>query len=154
MVVTGLSQKDHRQPHHRGPLFYWMPDVGKILPERSDMTTKRVFPLNNPPSEKAAAIALSSRTKQPDSGDRGEDRGVQRGKERVHPVEAIVRCEMCGRWQKIVFAYTKPPQWHRCIGCGELQPMDGYGLTMYGIGLPRVLTDNEITAKKREREGG
>lgn len=111
------------------------------------MTQKRVSPLNNPPSEKDVAVA-DSRTKRIikpfDSDGKGDVGGFPRGAKRVVPVEAVVRCQMCRQQQKIVFAYGRPPQWHRCIRCGELQPMDGYRVSMYGSGLPTVFSPAEI----------
>ena len=120
------------------------------------MTEKRIFPLNYPLQEKplpSSTPGIKNISKPVVDVD-GRDRGVSKGgKERVKPAEAIFRCEMCGRKQKVVFSVGRPPEWHRCIKCNELQPMDGYHVVMYGRGLPRVLTDNEIKARTAELEG-
>ena len=121
------------------------------------MSTKRSFPLNNPFQEKAvanAALSIKTKTTGYNSGNRG-DKGVSKGgKEGNRVVEALVRCEMCGEVNKIVCGYGKTPQWHRCISCGELQPMDGYRVIMYGSRVPTVLSAREVKAHRliRERE--
>lgn len=65
-------------------------------------------------------------------------------KQRVKVAEAIVKCQMCGREQKVVFAVGKPREWHKCIWCGQIQPMDGYRVIAYGLGLPRPLAPHEV----------
>ncbi len=118
------------------------------------MHEKRVFPLNNPLSEKTTVINSGNKFIKPD--DRvvnGYERGVSKGgKARVTPVEAILHCPHCGRYVKIVFTYGRPPEWVRCIWCGELQPADGYRVTMYGGDLPRVLAPHELRMRQRESE--
>ena len=118
------------------------------------MPEKRVFPLNNPLSEKAIAINSSKKFNKPGNvDDKGERRGVSKGgRERVKPAEAILKCPHCGRHLKVVFGFGKPPEWIRCVWCGELQPADGYQVTAYGRNLPRVLAPHELEARQRERE--
>ena len=102
---------------------------------------KRVSPLNNPVSEKA-----NSAYKSQNEREKGDSKG---GKGRVQPAEAIVRCQMCGRLQKIVFALVSPPERHKCIWCNQLQPMDGYHVLMYGLRLPRVLAPHEVEVENK-----
>jgi hypothetical protein len=114
------------------------------------MPEKRSAPLKNPPQEKSVAVAIAPviKTKAPMSTATGsEKRGSQGGRERVHPAEAIIKCQMCGREQKVVFAVGRTPEWHKCIWCGELQPMNGYRVIAYGLGLPRVLAPHEVKAR-------
>lgn len=118
------------------------------------MPEKRVFPLNNPPSDKAVAVAAGTKYKTT-----GNYSNEGRGKEvvkkpggRATPAEAILKCQMCGRAQKMVFTFGNPPNYHRCIWCGELQPTDGYQVTAYGLGLPQPLAPHELKARQRERE--
>ena len=82
--------------------------------------------------------------------DRGKGSSKGEGKGRTKPAEAILKCQMCGRMQKVVFAYGKPPEWHRCIWCNELQPTDGYRVIAYGLDLPRVLTPHELKMRQQE----
>ncbi len=110
------------------------------------MPEREVSPLNNPLSEKAVDEAIPYN----DNDDKRVKRDSKGGKGRVQPAEAIVKCQMCGHYQKIVFGYGKAPEWHRCIWCGELQPADGYRVTMYGLGLPRVLAPHEVAARATE----
>ncbi len=115
------------------------------------MTEKSRSPLKNPPSEKNTnTISLGTKPgiNTGISSVKGDVGGSPRGVKRVIPVEAIVRCQMCGQWQKIVFAYGRPPQWHKCIKCNEVQPMDGYRVTMYGSLLPTVLSPTEVANRK------
>jgi len=116
------------------------------------MPEKRDLPLNNPLSEKAVAVAPDTKLKTTgDNGGIGREKGVSKGgRERVRPAEAILKCQMCGHHQKMVFTFGKPPNYHRCIWCGELQPTDGYRVTMYGLDLPRVLAPHEVEARRRE----
>ena len=119
------------------------------------MSEKRSFPPKPPLQEKLSTTSMSSnKINKPDVvDDMGKGVGVVKGgRERVKPAEAIVRCEMCRRLQKIVFRVGTPPEWHKCIKCGELQPMDGYHVLAYGLGLPRVLSDDEIAARKLSME--
>ena len=121
------------------------------------MSEKRSTPLNNPPQEKRSTTTTNNKkiSTLEDSSSKGRDRGVSKGgEERVKPAEAIVRCEMCSRKQKIVFAVGRLPQYHKCIGCGEIQPTDGYHVVAYGLGLPHVLSDNEIKSKIALLEAG
>ena len=111
------------------------------------MSTKRVSPLDNPPSEKPEnnnypVVDIRS----------GRGMGVSKGgKGRVRPAEALLKCLMCGHSQKVVFAVGKPPEWHKCIWCNQVQPADGYRVTAYGRGLPQPLAPHEVEARKRER---
>lgn len=72
---------------------------------------------------------------------------MQERKQRVRIAEAILKCQGCGREQKLVFGFRKTPEWHKCIWCGELQPMDGYRVIAYGLGLPRPLAPHEVQAR-------
>jgi len=77
----------------------------------------------------------------------------QQGKKgKVKTAEAIVKCQMCGREQKIVFAFGRPPEWHKCIWCGQLQPTDGYRVIAYGLGLPRPLAPFEVQNRAEDLE--
>lgn len=119
------------------------------------MSEKRRFPLNNPLQEKSSSPSprVNKTNTRDDDDDGGERRGVSKGgRERVRAVEAIVQCQMCGRYQKVVFAVGRTPEWHRCIGCHELQPTDGYIVVMYGNYLPRLLTQYQIEVRKAELE--
>lgn len=115
------------------------------------MTEKSVPPLSNPPSEKAVAVAPGTKDNFNPVGDVDRRaRGVSKGgRERVRPVEALLKCLMCGRLQKVVFGYGKPPEWHRCIWCKELQPLDGYRVAGYGLNLPQPEAPHEVEARKR-----
>ena len=116
------------------------------------MPEKRDLPLNNPLSEKANNYHYHDK-KVLTTGVvvDGREKGVSKGgRERVQPAEAILKCPHCGRCVKIVFAFGKPPEWVRCVWCGELQPADGYRVTMYGLDLPRVLAPHEVEARRRE----
>ena len=118
------------------------------------MTTKRVPPLNNPPSERAVAVAPVKTLKR-DDDDKGMGGGRAReggGRGRGRVVEALLKCQMCGRIGKVVFAMGKAPAWHRCPFCRELQPTDGYRVVGYGLGLPTPLYPHELEARKREAE--
>lgn len=117
------------------------------------MPTKRVPPLTNPPSEKVVAVADKSNKIKSinDSDSNGRGKGVSKGgRERVSPVEALVKCLMCGRVQKLVFRHGKAPEWHRCIWCRELYPVDGYKVIAYGLDLPQPLAPHEVDARQRE----
>lgn len=67
-------------------------------------------------------------------------------------VEALLKCQMCGRVQKLVFALGKAPLYHRCAWCRELAPTDGYRVVGYGNPLPLPLYPHELEARKREAE--
>lgn len=114
------------------------------------MPEKRILPLNNPPQEKSADYASGNQKKISTNGisRREIEKGVSKGgKGRVQHAETIIKCQMCGREQKVVFAFGKPPEWHKCIWCGQLQPMDGYRVIAYGLELPRVLAPHEVKAR-------
>ena len=64
--------------------------------------------------------------------------------------ETILRCPHCGRDVKIVYQLGKPPLWTRCNWCHELQPTDGYHVVMYGLGLPNVLSLEQVTNRIKE----
>lgn len=117
------------------------------------MATERNVSLNNPLKERDITTT-STVNKDIKSDVVVRSKGVKEGAEtirgRVKPAEAIVRCEMCGRVQKIVFPVGKPPEWHKCTGCNQIQPADGYHVVAYGLGLPRVLTEAEIKARRAE----
>jgi len=121
-----------------------MPTKGELI-----AAAKAVSPLNNPPS---AVVAIVNKINKPGNDSIRVEKGVTlpRGKRRVQPAEAILKCQMCGRQQKLTFAFGKPPEWHKCIWCGELQPMDGYRVIAYGLGLPRVLAPHEVKAREME----
>ena len=116
------------------------------------MLEKRTFPLNNPPQEKS--INNVNRSYKVNNyvvndgarNNRGDSKG---GKERTSLAEAILRCPHCGHNVKIVFPCGKPPEWTRCARCGELQPTDGYHVIMYGLGLPNVLSSEEIRVRQQ-----
>ena len=111
------------------------------------MPEKRSFPLNNPLQEK------TNITTDVDDVNGGRDRGVSKGgKERVKPCEATLKCPHCGRELKVVFAFGRPPEWVRCVWCGELQPADGYRVIAYGLGLPQPLAPHELKAQQRQFE--
>lgn len=117
------------------------------------MPEKRTLPLNNPLLEKAVAVAPVVEAKSSDSySSIGREKGVSKGgRERVRPAEAILKCLMCGREQKMVFTFGKPPNYHRCIWCGELQPTDGYRVIGYGLGLPQPLAPHELKIRQQEQ---
>lgn len=88
------------------------------------MSEKRVLPLNNPISQKSATKAADISTV---AAKRVE--GVRQGGEgELKVIYMLLRCRGCLKEQQIVFAYWKPPKWHRCIGCGDLQPTQGYAM--------------------------
>ena len=95
------------------------------------MSTKSGFPLKNPPSQKAVRDELPRNNNQVlgnISVDR-DDRGVrQGGKEGLIVIYMRLRCRQCNEEQCITFAWWKPPKWHRCVGCKELQPTQGYAM--------------------------
>lgn len=121
--------------------------MARIMPKKSG------FPLNNPLPEKSVPddAGISFKLITSDGDGKKKEIGVSkggRGKGKV--AEAIVRCQMCGRQQKIVWNPKFVPEWHRCIWCHELQPMDGYHVVVYGLGLPRVLAPHELKARNSE----
>lgn len=118
------------------------------------MPEKRVLPLNNPLSEKTNNTNAGKTHNKPVVVDiKGREKGVSKGgRERVRPAEALIKCQMCGRVQKVVFPVGKPPEYHKCIWCNQVQPTDGYRVIMYGLDLPRVLTPHELAARQREIE--
>jgi len=120
------------------------------------MAEKRSFPPNNPLSREDAATVASSKTKEygvnVNKGGGLGDHKRERG--RAKPVEALLKCLMCGRLQKLVFTYGKPPGYHRCIWCGELQPADGYRVIAYGSDLPQPMAPQEMELRRREFEAG
>lgn len=117
---------------------------------------KRVPPLNNPPTEKSADadadVTIKINKPSGNVSDRSEKGVSKGGRERVKPAEALLKCQMCGHLQKLVFRAGKPPEWHRCIWCNELQPTDGYKVVAYGLGLPRVLSPQEVETRRVQRE--
>lgn len=117
-----------------------------------DVSEERSFPLNNPLQERAVADARGNKIiTTRNSVSSGKDRGVSKGgKERAKPIEAILKCQSCSRLQKLVFTFGNPPNYHRCIWCGELQPTDGYRVISYGLGLPTPLAPHEVRARRRE----
>lgn len=129
---------------------------GYLFPKRRwCMSTKRSFPLNNPHQEKAISASGNKFNNPEDRRDTGRGKGVSKGgRERVKPAEAIVKCQMCGREQKIVFLVGEPPEYHKCIWCGQIQPMDGYHVVAYGLVLPWVLAPHELEQRKRELAEG
>ena len=118
------------------------------------MPEKRVFPLNNPLSDKANNSNTNKKFNKPGGViDRGREKGVSKGgKERVRPAEALLKCLMCGRVQKVVFPVGKPPEYHKCTWCNQVQPTDGYKVIAYGLDLPQPLVPHELEARQRERE--
>ena len=118
------------------------------------MAEKRSSPLNNPPPEKLSSSSSKfSKSSYDDDDDKGRGRGVSKGgKGRVKPAEALLKCLMCGRVQKVVFAYGRPPEWHRCIWCGEMQPTDGYRQVGYGLNIPQPLAPHKLKARQLELE--
>ena len=116
------------------------------------MPRESVPPLNNPPSQRDDLITIPNKDNQVNSsyGSNGRGRGVSKGgKERVKPAEAILKCSMCGRMNKVVFPVGRPPQYHKCIWCNQVQPADGFRVIMYGLGLPQVLAPHELELRKQ-----
>src|SRR3990167_2094865 len=96
--------------HHTGLLFLdrASPNTG-LLPERRAMTTKRVPPLNNPPSERAVAVAPVKTLKR-DDDDKGMGGGRAReggGRGRGRGGEALLKFQLSGRLGQGVFALGK-----------------------------------------------
>lgn len=115
-----------------------------------NMPARRVSPLNNPPSgPPVVAVAPELNKTKTTTTTRviNEGRVREGGKKRVIAVEALIKCQMCGWNQKLVFALDTLPQWHRCVSCGELQPVDGYIMWAFGKGLPIPLTPREIVMR-------
>ena len=111
------------------------------------MPEKRVFPLNNPLPQKRVDHQLINTKLVVVKGVEGVRQGgegetemtteemvqeylemCQRVKGEVLPVYMLLRCRQCGQEQQITFAYWKPSKWHRCIGCKELQPTQGFAV--------------------------
>mgnify|MGYP001570170514 CR=1 FL=1 len=89
------------------------------------MLEKRVSPLNNPLPQKSAARVANIQTT---IATRGVD-GVRQGEEGgLIVIYILLRCRQCNKEQQIVFQYWKPPKWHRCVGCGDLQPTQGFAV--------------------------
>ena len=117
------------------------------------MSVKKVSPLNNPSSKKSSSSTSINTLETRRSRRWGVEKGVSKGgKEGGHIVEALVRCEMCGEVNKIVFGYGKLSQTHKCIGCTEIQPIDGYRVIMFGSHVPTVLSTREVEARQLIRE--
>ncbi len=124
-------------------VFYSNPPITETMLRRTSVLKRESSPLNNPPIQRdAVAVAPNNHsgvtglpgaiTNSGDS-DRGKDkRGSRGGKTGGSVVAALVQCAMCDAYQTIVTALKTVPEWHRCIKCGELQPMDGYRLLVYG----------------------
>jgi len=115
------------------------------------MSEKSGSPLNNPPPTRNVADDVVVKNINPTtttaaSTGRGGPKGGEKG--RAIAVGAIVKCQMCGREQKLVFRYGTPPEWHKCTWCGELQPADGYRVIAYGLGLPTPLAPHEVKARE------
>lgn len=111
------------------------------------MSEKRSFPLNNPLQEKnnnsnPGVVKVREREK---GGSKG-------GKERARPAEALLKCLMCGRIQKAVFPVGRPPEYHKCIWCNQVQPADGYRVIAYGLGLPQPLAPHELKVQQQRFE--
>ncbi len=85
-------------------------------------------------------------------------RGVRGGKtEGVKVFCLVIECNGCGEWQNLVYGgkgtgyefchpdikelfnsgaeELRPPLWHRCVNCGELQPTIGYQAVDWGSEL-------------------
>ena len=110
------------------------------------MSEKRVLPLNNPLSQKSVANAANISTAVAEGvggvskGGEGEakmtteemvqeyQKMCQRNEGVVLPVYMLLRCRQCGKEQQLVFRHWKPPKWHRCVGCGDLQPTQGFAV--------------------------
>ncbi len=110
------------------------------------MLEKRVFPLNNPLSQKSVhhQDKIIPVVVKKDEGVRqgGEGKAkmtteemvqeyqkiCQRNEGVVLPVYMLLRCRQCGKEQQITFACWKPSKWHRCVGCRELQPTQGFAV--------------------------
>ena len=118
------------------------------------MSTNRVPPLKTPLQTKAVAVAPKLNSKDNDSNrGKGGVKGVlQGGQGRVRVAEALVKCQMCGGLQKVVWGLGKLPLYHRCPWCRELQPTDGYRVVAYGLGLPTPLYRHELEARKRQAD--
>jgi len=119
------------------------------------MTQKRSSPLNNPSQEKSPVVAVPGikNYKPGTTGTTGSGKGVrQGGKPRVMPVEVLLRCQMCGHVQKLVFGYPRVPEWHRCVWCNELQPVAGYKVVGYGLGIPQPLAPFQVARRVQEAE--
>lgn len=115
----------------------------KLLPRGVFMAEKSSFPLENPSISKDAATSLTSlsirgtrvpRDKHREHGSsKGKDRGGAGGESKTpFLIGALVKCLQCGRVQTIVCSYQSPPPYHKCIGCGELTPTNGYRVMVYG----------------------
>ncbi len=88
------------------------------------MSEKRVHPLNNPLSQKSADKAASIAIIMA-KGVEGVRQGGEGG---IRVIYMLLRCRQCGKEQQIVFQYGKVPKWHRCVGCGDLQPTQGFAM--------------------------
>lgn len=88
------------------------------------MPEKRVLPLNNPVSQKRAAKAANLTT----ATAKGVEGVRQGGEGEIKVIYMLLRCRQCGKEQQIIFRYWKPPKWHRCVGCGDLQPTQGFAM--------------------------
>lgn len=85
---------------------------------------ERVLPLNNPVSQRKvdhqdeiSPVVVK------------RDEGVPQGGEgKMIVIYMLLRCRQCGKEQQITFRYWTPPKWHRCVGCKELQPTQGFAL--------------------------
>lgn len=113
------------------------------------MLTKRdVSPRRPPFREKLpTSTSLSHYSWDVDGVDTSERKGVVKGeRERVRVAETIVKCPHCGRTCNVAFVLGKPPQFVRCVWCGELQPADSYRVIMYGLGLPPMRKPHEMNA--------
>jgi len=113
------------------------------------MLEKRVFPLNNPLSPKRVTTGdeIYSSVVKGDGGVRQGGEGetkmtteemvqeyqemCQRNEGVVLPVYMLLRCRQCNKEQLITFAQWKPSKWHRCVGCRELQPTQGFAVIAY-----------------------
>lgn len=88
------------------------------------MPETRSVPLNNPSS---SSSSFSQSKPEISEVDDERVKGVVKGTS-GNTVFTLVRCCQCGKEQQVIFSYDHPSKYHRCVGCGESQPMEGFRL--------------------------
>ncbi len=121
------------------------------------MSTTSVSPLAKPPFQKEPRLPSGKNINhQGNNADGGKGMGVSSrgGRGRVNKLFVALRCMSCGEVQNLIYGgqgkgnelfypsleelfseerrSIRPPEWHRCVGCSELQPTIGYRLIDWG----------------------